>query len=725
MPVSKFKPDPSVVQSGYYNDRNGTPNAIPGGRITGDDLTAATQETARTVQAISKAISTGVISSVGAPGEGAPSAAQIVRMMKGGAAPAQSSADDNRFNLVETPGGWFVPANDPRARNAMAVIEDLSSDGAVPFGFDDGIRKSDTPAPEPSDDDNEPDAEEQEERAEAKEKMDEQMKKRVQKAQIDKTPVQKSFFAALAEGRQIQKAVRFATPADLEKGMYGSWYEQYMGTPLEVEAIQCELDFVKAKQGLDNKSYKGKDRDKYYDEMDKLRAKFNEKRVDLEIRLLEHKRDRAKQYAAMNKSEKKTMDLKKGGEGSRGGKVIGHTASGKPVYAQKYAAHGSSFRGEHEKMTPAQHREHAKVYMEHHGSGKTLAHNHSSSHAHQHVMEANRKEGKGTVEGLKESRAMHQATADAKKKKVKKASGVPGAMEKGIDMSGLEGFIQKSEADTQRVSAKSAGDILDEFIQKSQGMPEGGPRKDLPRSMNQEDGGNLAGVGQGSGPQDAGMATVESTAKKRKQKGKNYAGTGLAAQPVADAELEVEGKGLEKSFVTWDDIQDEQPERLSTMAKALNEQMDWSKAGETGARLRAMLNAQLQNQDLDEVMGLGVAPAAAQLQIEEEGAKVTMIQKGILYESDRDDQRIEKAMEQYASDGGLTFAQPASVNLNGQLQKMQTCGTCGTLTKSMYASCQGCGSPIHAAAPHAQGLHLGPELQKSIIVGEEEDLFVG
>ena len=34
-------------------------------------------------------------------------------------------------------------------------------------------------------------------------------------------------------------------------------------------------------------------------------------------------------------------ELEKGGEGSRGGKVIGHTRSGKPVYASKHASHKS------------------------------------------------------------------------------------------------------------------------------------------------------------------------------------------------------------------------------------------------------------------------------------------------------------------------------------------------------------------------------------------------
>ena len=65
---------------------------------------------------------------------------------------------------------------------------------------------------------------------------------------------------------------------------------------------------------------------------------------------------------AENQIEKSDeSDLEKGGEGSRGGQVIGHTESGKPVYASKpfVSTHNSWTRKEHYDAADI-HREHAK-----------------------------------------------------------------------------------------------------------------------------------------------------------------------------------------------------------------------------------------------------------------------------------------------------------------------------------------------------------------------------
>ena len=669
MPVSKFRPDANVVQSGYYNDRNGTPDMNNKVSRSESPLSSATKETAGTVQTISKALqSSGVVSSAGVPpmAGGAPSPAQIMQMMTGQA--PKPSADDNRFNLVETPGGWFVPENDPLAKSGMVTL-----------GFDDSapqvFQKADTPPPESSDDENEPDMEEQEARAEAKEKMDEQMEKRKKKVAkgsgvpgaavkhyapasedsthpevhnaSDKTGLSQqdgdklANKETMAEEAMTHKSMNFfealAHGKKLQKGYHDEWTSRFYGTPLEAAALQCELDYLKAKKALDNKSYKGKDREKYYDEMDALRAAKSSKKQDLEIQLLEHRKKEAEVRRSMRSMSK--------ADDGPGGK---HPFWGEK---KKPGEGGHPFWGENSKD---------------------------------------------------------------EKKKAKKGGGVPGAVQKGIDMSGLEDFIQKSEAaqEDSQVPAKQAGDILDEFLAKAAGqggMPvSGDPRKDLPRSLNPEDGGNVAGKGKGSGPADTGMETAGTTAKKKKQQGNLYQGTGMSDQPLASEDLEEEAK----------------TGGASKMAKALNEQLDWSKAGESAHRMREMLNAQLRNQDTDITFGGGVAPQAQEP--EDDSIEVRMFQKGVLYTADKEDQRIEKAMDRYA-DGGLHFHQGgATVNLNGQLQKMQECGTCGTMTKSMYATCQGCGSQIHGApVQRAQGLSLGPNLQKSIIVGEEEDIILG
>ncbi len=48
----------------------------------------------------------------------------------------------------------------------------------------------------------------------------------------------------------------------------------------------------------------------------------------------------------MREKKKPSLELSKAGEGSKGGKVIGHTRSGKPVYANKSAHEYSDFSKE-------------------------------------------------------------------------------------------------------------------------------------------------------------------------------------------------------------------------------------------------------------------------------------------------------------------------------------------------------------------------------------------
>lgn len=648
MPISKFRPDPNTVQSGYYNDRNGTPDAANQVKAGESPLTSATKETAHTVQTISKALQqSGVVSSAGGAvmaGGGAPSPAAVMQMMTGQA--PKPSADDNRHDLVKTMGGWYVPANDPLAQSAA-----VDEDGLVSFGFDDGLQKAAVEVkPESSDDPNEPDMEEQ---GDKEDQPDQLQKKKVKKG----SGVQKSmtFFEALAAGKQLQKAG-------------------------------------------------------------------------------------------------------KTGEGSRGGKIIGHTSSGKPIYAgiQRISGGKDWSAMDHSDAQVA----HAKQWKEHKDkpSGKDAIrftdmsaqdvvtrtqHHERQSDFHRkkagEIQDREAKEAKTAKKNAAHAAKVKQweaeghsmfnmlgAAGEEKKRAAEaahekifgKGSGVPGAIQKGNDMSGLEDFIQKSEAEAARerqVPAREAGNILDDFLQKAAGQgglpASGGPRKDLPRSLNPEDGGNLAGKGKGSGAQDAGPETVGSYVKKDKMQGNLYENTGLDDQAVGSEDLEEKAK----------------TGGASKMAKGIHppgQWVDWSKAAETSSRIRSMLYAQLANQDTDVTLGLGVAPDVEHG--EQEGNEVHMVQKGILYTSDRDDQRIEKAMEQYA-DGGLAFHQTAAVNLNGQLQKSVQCPTCETITKSMYATCQGCGSSLNVGsqASRSHGLHLGPELQKAIVIGEEEDVLLG
>ena len=98
MPKSKYLPDPNLVQSGYYNDRQGTlDKSLEGG--SKDPLRSAAQE--NTSGRIQSAVS-------------APGAVQQ--------APNSPIPDANREEMVDTGGGWYVPKSDPRA--AAAAVED-------------------------------------------------------------------------------------------------------------------------------------------------------------------------------------------------------------------------------------------------------------------------------------------------------------------------------------------------------------------------------------------------------------------------------------------------------------------------------------------------------------------------------------------------------------------------------------------------------------------------
>lgn len=80
-----------------------------------------------------------------------------------------------------------------------------------------------------------------------------------------------------------------------------------------------------------------------------------------------------------------TTDLEKGGEGSRGGKVIGHTASGKAIYQKSDAAP----KGHYDSFTSQDHFDAAKVHSE--------AGNHKNAHSHQKVGEQEARGEKMTV----------------------------------------------------------------------------------------------------------------------------------------------------------------------------------------------------------------------------------------------------------------------------------------------------------------------------------------
>lgn len=102
MPKSKFRPDPSVVQSGYYNDRNGAPDRSI--RPGGDPVKSAAAENSQ-----SRSPGPGLAG-------GAPHPAVLAKALQnGGVMPQDGGAGDEREELVQGPDNWYIKKSDPFA----------------------------------------------------------------------------------------------------------------------------------------------------------------------------------------------------------------------------------------------------------------------------------------------------------------------------------------------------------------------------------------------------------------------------------------------------------------------------------------------------------------------------------------------------------------------------------------------------------------------------------
>jgi len=141
-----------------------------------------------------------------------------------------------------------------------------------------------------------------------------------------------------AEAAKSMSDAAEALLKSLGHGMGGNdeWLRQFYGHPeLRIKA----LELVKREIELQRK-YKEDDGPVVAEPDPKWKAyrdgrkKLEQQRLDLERELMDAEiaSTRAQQKAEATRKGEEPGDLVKGGEGSRGGKVIGHTASGRPVY---------------------------------------------------------------------------------------------------------------------------------------------------------------------------------------------------------------------------------------------------------------------------------------------------------------------------------------------------------------------------------------------------------
>lgn len=164
---------------------------------------------------------------------------------------------------------------------------------------------------------------------------------------------------------------------ELTKSLWGyrgqdvdGWAGQFYGAQaLRVQALQCIKDQIECRRKREAFDAKGKDWDEVQELPKSKREAYREQRRKereplekeneaiiarmrvLEEKLIDYKLTEAKAMQDVSKSEKTIRErgealMKAQGEGSRGGKVIGHTVGGKAIYEHHKAAeyHGDKGR---------------------------------------------------------------------------------------------------------------------------------------------------------------------------------------------------------------------------------------------------------------------------------------------------------------------------------------------------------------------------------------------
>lgn len=384
---------------------------------------------------------------------------------------------------------------------------------------------------------------------------------------------------------------------------------------------------------------------------------------------------------------------KSDGEGSRGGKVIGHTSSGKPIYDTDHEAHGSieSFKKHYGSLSDKDHKDAAAL---HRAKSKETGNKQHSHAANAHAAVA--KHGSKALNQKYGSDVYGVSSHLELLGKVKKSEDLPNDFD---GLSSLDAIVQKSQSGAQVMDSNNPIDILSEFIQKSSGgMPTGEPPTDLPTSLREVDGGQVAGVGAPTGAQSPAPSTVASTS----------GASGVPAEDLQgktpgekDLESEAGGQKLQKSIPF----------------------VDWDQAADEGEFLRAQLASQLLNKSLDVTIGAGVKRERQEAVEEAQELPSVYFQKGgnTVY-VDSEDRRIEKAMSRT---GGTTFTQGSQANIGAPVQHESSCPNCDSMVKSYLSSCTECGVNFKGVQYEAQGLVLEKSIAESILYRGDEDISIG
>lgn len=385
--------------------------------------------------------------------------------------------------------------------------------------------------------------------------------------------------------------------------------------------------------------------------------------------------------------------IKSEGEGSRGGKIIGHTSSGKPIYAgpgkdavyDKTVARREtipSFRKRHKGWTPEDHKEAEAAHKEAEKKANEEAAKHKAWSPEWKM--ANNHYHRGMA-------ANHMEEAGRLKR-----------MGKSMSSEDLNDFIQKSESQKEQ-TMENPNDILNDFISKSEGQG-GMPASDVPSAMpttrRPADGGDVEEAGKVSGAQSPAATTVASTSG-----GSASGGEDLQAKTPKDKDLEDEAGG----------------EKLSKS----DQWVDWNQAADQGEYLKAQLVNQLLNKSMDVKVGYAGKIARPEVKAPEPKLPNVYFQKGgsIAY-VDSEDQRIEKAMQR--AGGHTTFSQGSQANFGAPIQHETACTQCDAMVKSYLSSCTECGTSLHGVQlQESQGLSISKSVATSLVPGSDDDILIG
>jgi len=358
---------------------------------------------------------------------------------------------------------------------------------------------------------------------------------------------------------------------------------------------------------------------------------------------------------------------KAGGEGARGGVVIGHTASGKPIYRSSGSA--SQFKEQHSGWSAEDHKDAQGAHAQHLEGVQAKRKPHFEAAASASSPEA-KEQATSQLDAVDREHGRHESNmkyADHGRaiKRLQRAARKASTTEKSMDkINSLDDFLAKAE----------------------QTMPEGGPNENL-ATRHTEDGMGLEGAPKPSGSSDSAASPAIDNPKPSKDK--------LSED---DAEVERQMREHKKPI-----------EKGATVVKSLDSSTGYSRehAEQLTAHADAVSRSRLLKGAADLVPELG-APQPVGDSIQLEKAQQFSTFGGMVQVSNASDLACEQLQK---SEGFWHGEAPGVTPAQAPIHQDRQC-SCGALYKSYLTACPNCsrGAVVSRVLPVEVG---GPLLEKS------------